>query len=392
MRLISVEQRRARLARRHRLTPAAKTNDVAATARDLVGLHATDPASIFLGATARMKRPSIDAVVSALYDDRTVLRMLGMRRTLFVESVDLAPVVQSAASNAVAARERTRLHGFLRDAGIADDPGPWLRDVERKALKALASLGEATAAELSAAVPELKEQLLLSRGKKYEATVSISGRVLLVLAAEGHVVRGRPRGSWISTQYRWTAAEAWLGSPIPSMPLEEARAELVRCWLRTFGPGTVDDLKWWTGWGAGEVGKALAAVQPVEVELGEAGPGLVLADDVESVRAPRPWVALLPALDATTMGWRHRDWYLGEHSPLLFDRMGNAGPTVWCDGRVVGGWAQRRDGDIAYRVLDDVGSEAMAAVDAAADQVHRLVGDIRYTTRFPTPLERELRG
>jgi hypothetical protein len=390
MRRISVEERRARLARRHHLATASRVSDVVTVAGDLVGLHATDPASVYLAATARMKKSSIAAVEAALYDDRTLVRMLGMRRTLFVEPLELVPVVQSGASRAIAARERTRLVGFLGDAGIADDPGPWLRKVETAALKALAARGEATASQLSDDVPELNEKLLLSRGKKYEALVSISGRVLLLLAAEGRVVRGRPRGSWISTQYRWTTAERWLGAPIADLPVEAARADLVRRWLWAFGPGTVTDLRWWTGWAVGEVHKALAVVELVEVDLDGGTTGLVLADDVDRARSPKPWVALLPSLDPTTMGWKERDWYLGDHAAALFDRMGNAGPTVWCDGRVVGGWAQRRDGEIAYRLLEDIGREATAAVDAAAEEVGKLVGDVRFTPRFPTPLAREL--
>jgi hypothetical protein len=384
---ISVDERRARLARRHHLAAAARATDVVTVARDLVGLHGTDPVSVFVSAAARMKKPSIEAVEAALYDERNLVRMLAMRRTLFVEPLDLVPVVQAAASDAVAARERARLIKFLGEAGVASDPGPWLRKVEKKALKSLGSLGEATAGQLAAEVPELGEKLVLGRGKKYEATVSISGRVLLLLAVEGRVVRGRPRGTWISTQYRWVTAERWLAEPIARVPVDEARAALVRQWLWAFGPGTVDDIKWWTGWNAGDVRKALASVKPVEVDG-----GLVLTDDTAPVRAGRPWVALLPSLDATTMGWKERGWYLGPHAPALFDRMGNAGPTVWCDGRVVGGWAQRRDGEIVYRLLEDIGRPATTAVDGAAEAVERLVGDIRYTPRFPTPVERELRG
>ena len=390
MQRIGLEERRARLSRRHHLAAASRSNDVATVAGDLVGLHATDPASVYLAAAARMKKPSIAAVEAALYDDRTLVRMLGMRRTLFVEPLELVPVVQSAASRAIARRERDRLLGFLAAGGIADDPAPWLRKVERAAQKALAKREETTASQLSDDVPELKERLLLSPGKKYEAVISISGRVLLLLAAEGRVVRGRPRGSWISTQYRWTTAEHWLGAPIVDVPVDVARADLLRRWLRAFGPGTVSDLKWWTGWSLGEVRKALAAIEPVEVELDGGETGLVLADDVDRVRAPKPWVALLPSLDPTTMGWKDRDWYLGDHGPVLFDRMGNAGPTVWCNGRIVGGWAQRRTGEIVYRLLEDIGREAIAAVDAAAEKVAKLVGDVRFTPRFPTPLAREL--
>ena len=151
--------------------------------------------------------------------------------------------MQSAASRAIARRERVRLLGFLAAGGIADDPAPWLRRVERAAQKALAKREETTASQLSDDVPELKERLLLSPGKKYEAVISISGRVLLLLAAEGRVVRGRPRGSWISTQYRWTTAEHWLGAPIVDVPVDVARADLLRRWLRAFGPGTVSDLE-----------------------------------------------------------------------------------------------------------------------------------------------------
>jgi hypothetical protein len=101
-------------------------------------------------------------------------------------------------------------------------------------------------------------------------------------------------------------------------------------------------------------------------------------------------VALTPALDPTVMGWQGRDWYLGSHGPALFDRSGNPGPTVWCDGRIVGGWAQRADGEVVVRLLDDVGREATDAVGAEADRLRRWLGDIRVTPRFRTPLEREL--
>jgi hypothetical protein len=181
---------------------------------------------------------------------------------------------------------------------------------------------------------------------------------------------------------------------MPDLPTEQARVELVRRWLAAFGPGTVADLRWWTGWTAGQVRQALTEIRPVEVDLDGAA-GLVLPGDdtpLEDgpVPAPQPWVALLPALDPTPMGWSQRSWYLGDHSPALFDRSGNIGPTVWCGGRVVGGWAQRSNGEVVYRLLEDIGSDAGAAVDAAAGEVAGWIGEVRVTPRFRTPLEREL--
>jgi winged helix DNA-binding protein len=169
----------------------------------------------------------------------------------------------------------------------------------------------------------------------------------------------------------------------------EARVELVRRWLTTYGPGTVDDIRWWTGWTLGEVRKALAAIGPVEVDL-EGAPGFVLPGDVAPTPEPEPWVALLPSLDATVMGWAGRDWYLGPHRSTLFDRNGNAGPTIWADGRVIGGWGQKRGAEVAYRLFEDVGRDAVATIERAAERITAFLGGTRVTPRFRTPLEQEL--
>ena len=76
-------------------------------------------------------------------------------------------------------------------------------------------------------------------------------------------------------------------------------------------------------------------------------------------------MAFLPSLDPTIMGWQQRAWYLADHGPVLFDRNGNAGPTVWVDGRVAGGWTQRRSGEIVHRLLEDVGAEAKGIDEGA---------------------------
>jgi hypothetical protein len=175
------------------------------------------------------------------------------------------------------------------------------------------------------------------------------------------------------------------------LPADQARVELARRWLAAYGPGTAADLKWWTGWTAGEVKRALAEIEPTEVDL-DGVTGLVLPEDSGPGPAPEPWAALLPALDPTAMGWAGRAWYLGDHAPALFDRTGNIGPAVWWDGRIVGGWAQRPGGEIVVRLLEDVGADAEAAVSAETERLTVWLGDARVTPRFRTPLERELSG
>ncbi len=391
MRRVSVDERRARLGRRHGLADGARAGTAVEAADAVVALHGTDAASVFLSALARMRDGDVAAVERALYEDRSLLRVLAMRRTMFVAPVDTAAVMLAACSRDVAARERRKLIGFLEAAGIgAPDVDAWLAGAEQAAVDALAARGEATATELAGDDPRLGSTLVLGAGTKYEAKVTVASRVLIVLGAQGRVIRTRPSGSWTSTQFRWAALSAW-HPEVAEHGDADARVELARRWLAAFGPATAEDLRWWTGWTVTQTRAALAGVQTVEVVL-DGAPGLLLAGDAEPVEAGEPWAALLPALDPTTMGWKEREWYLGTHRELLFDRNGNAGPTVWWNGRVVGGWAQAPGGEIRTRLLEDVGSAGEAAIGREAVALAARVGAATLSprARARSTLEQEL--
>ncbi|ARZ68397.1 hypothetical protein SMD11_2749 [Streptomyces albireticuli] len=383
---VSDDQRRARLARRHLLSPGHRAASVEEVADALVGLHATDAATVYLSACARLAEPSSAEVERALYEDVTLVKLLSMRRTLFAVSSGLAPYVSSSTARAIAVRERAQFVRFLQQStdGVWDERR--LARTEREVLDALAARGQATTAELAKDVPALRETIAVSVGKPYESRQSVGSRLLRLLASDGHVRRGRPRGSWTSSLYPWAPVPR-----IPEMDVREAKAELARRWLGSFGPATEADLKWWTGWTLGDTRRALADVGAVGVELAGGAAGHALPDDLDDVPPAEPWAALLPGLDPTPMGWRGRDWYLSpDLVPALFDRAGNVGPTVWWDGRVVGGWAQRANGQIVWRPLVDVGREAATAINAEAARLTGWMGDVRVTPRFRTPLEREL--
>jgi len=399
IRPVSVAERRARLAVRHRLAPRASTGAgstvastaagaVADAAADIIGLHGTDPASVYLAAWARTGAAQA-AIEHALYGEGTLVRMLGMRRTVFVVPVGLMPVVQAACTDQIAERMRRDLARRVEESAIAADGGSWLKEVGEATVHALAARGSATGAELARDEPRLRAQIAYAADKSYGGPVNVTTRLLTLLSAEGLIVRGRPRGGWTSSQFTWSAAPDQ-----PRPPAAAARAELARRWLHAFGPAPRADLQWWTGWTAGQVKQALDQLDTAEVDLGGTT-GVMLAADQDPPSAAEPWAALLPALDPTAMGWRDRAWYVGEHAPALFDRSGNIGPTAWWDGRIVGGWAQRKDGEIAVRLLEDAGSEASAAIAAEAQLLRAWIGTdtkTRITPRFRTPLERELAG
>src|SRR4051812_50041433 len=115
MRRISVDERRARLGLRHGLAAPLETPEQAAGA--VVALHGTDAASVFLSALARMRDGEVAAIERALYEERSLLRVLSMRRTMFVAPVETAAIMLAACSRGVAARERRNLIGYLEAAG-----------------------------------------------------------------------------------------------------------------------------------------------------------------------------------------------------------------------------------------------------------------------------------
>lgn len=76
---------------------------------------------------------------------------------------------------------------------------------------------------------------------------------------------------------------------------------------------------------------------------------------------------------------------------MLFDSAGNAGPTCWVDGRIVGGWHQTDDGEVILDLLEDIGGDATQALEAEAGRLTGWFGGRRILPRFPSPLQAQAR-
>jgi hypothetical protein len=385
MRSFTVAERRARLARRHFLAePAGSVDDAVA---GLIGLHATDPATPYLSLWARLPGFAVADLDSELYERRTLVKHLAMRRTLWTVRVADISLIQAAASDRVAENERRRLVADAQKAGITEDGETWLDTACVAVLRHLAEYGEASAKELRAALPELAGRYDYAPGKRWGGETPLAPRVLTVLAVRGDIVRGTNDGAWTISRPRWTPMTEWLSEKPGTATPELARAELVRRWLRAFGPATVTDIKWWFGNTLTWARQALRDLDAVEVDL-DGKPGFALPDDLEVEPNADPWCALLPGLDVTTMGWSDRDWYLGEHRTHVFDSNGNGGPTAWWNGRIVGGWGQDADGRVEVRLLEDIGRDAKRALQRRADELTAWLDGVRVSPRFPSPLSK----
>lgn len=383
---ISDEERRRRLVSRHHLdrsaaSPAAVVDAVAA-------LHSTDPTTPYLSARARVPEFEIADLERELFDQRTLWRMHTIRRTLFIVATDQVPVFEAGATREIARKERARLVGWLK---AEMDPGaiePWLEDL---AAQVLGSFGgeELSTREITGLVPDLSRQLTLGSGK-WATRAPVSSRLLFLLAMEGLLVRTRPAGSWRSSQYKWAKADEWSPTPLPTLDEGEGRSRIAARYLETHGPITMTDLRWWTGWTLSAARQAIDPLDLTEVELDSGDPGLILAGDTYVDDQVGPSTAFLPSLDSTVMGWKERHWYLGSHAGELFDTNGNAGPTVWVDGRVVGGWGQNPDGKVVYQLLEELNKQQRPRVDAEADSLSSWLDGVVVMPRFPSPLGRRL--
>jgi hypothetical protein len=389
MRSYTVEERRARLARRHFLNAHAQSP--AQVAGGVVGLHATDPATPYLSLWARVPGFTIADLDSELYDRRTLVKHLAMRRTLWVVRADDLPHIQTGASDRVADNERRKLVADAQQAGVCGDGDAWLASASRAVSKHLDKHGPTSAKDLRVALPELAGHHDPAPGKRWGGETPLAPRILTLLSVRGDIVRGPNDGSWTVSRPRWAPMSGWLTSLPNAVSPDVARTELVRRWLRAFGPATVTDIKWWFGNTLTWARQALVDLEAVEVDL-EGTPGFVLPDDLDVEPDAEPWCALLPGLDVTTMGWFDRDWYLGGHRAQVFDTNGNGGPTAWCDGRIVGAWGQDAEGRVEVRLLEDVGRKARQALQRRADELTDWLAGVRINPRFPSPLSKARQG
>jgi hypothetical protein len=350
-------------------------------------LHATEAATVHLALWARVDELTVDDVDRALYDDRSVVKQLAMRRTLFVFPLELLPAAWGSAAARVAAQQHNQVLKFVTQGGISDDPEAWVANAYDATLAALDDGDPRTVVQLRELVPMLDGRFTIGTPeKKWGGSFPIGRWVVGTLAARGRLLRATNVGHWRLNKPTWVRTEHWL-DPVPEpVPEAEGYAELVRAWLRTFGPGAEADLVWWLGATKSAVRRALAEVEAVPVTLDGGETGWVLSDDFDSVEPVEPWGALLPTLDPTVMGWRQRDFYLdGADTPYLFDSNGNAGNTAWWDGRIVGAWAQGDDAVVRVLLREDIGAAGRAVLDAEAARLTDWLDGVRVVNVYQSP-------
>lgn len=304
---------------------------------ELVGLHNTSPVSPYLSVRARLPgfdRSDLDTV---MWDSWDLARFRAMRLTMFVCTHELLEVA-AAATRHIAERFAAR----------------WLRD---------SKLSQSDFDRLAAAVDEvLAERPMTLRGLRRSLdvpqSVDLPGVVSRMCDA-GQLVGGAPPRSWRSSirQYhRWR--DVLPGVDLRTWDQETAITNLIRRYVRSYGPVTVADISWWTGFTKGRCRTALAAlgdqVEEVAVE-GWPNPMYRLGGD-DADDEPGDAVRALPLLDPYVQGYRNRVRFLDPtRHDNVYDGGGNATATLVQRGRIIGVWqvADRPAESIRYHLFGD---------------------------------------
>lgn len=313
------------LLRKQHLSGPAREVTLEQIARDVGGLHATGATVPFLSVWSRIQDFAKEELKTDLFDKRTLAKVLCMRNTLFILPKELLPVAYQATRK----RRDALIDRYLRHHGISRRRYQHIC----AAIKELLDTGAKTAAEI-------KEELA-------DASISI---VVDLMPNDWQLIRGCPRGTWRSNLHEYSSFDACFPDVnLDSLTPEQGQARLVRHYLSSLGPATEEDIVWWTGLGKLEVKRALARIEEqvseIEVE-GLGGPHLTLTRDLNALEARHdrgPCVHLLPSLDPYIMGYKDRRRFLDpQRYKQVFDRAGNALPTVWLKGQVIGVWLEDR--------------------------------------------------
>jgi len=351
------------LLHKQHLADESQTDDIVQIARDTYGLHATNPTTPYVSLFARARNFTRDKLDEELYVKRTLGKIRCVRTTVHILPRETIPIAFAATRGIVEPNSEDFLQYTI---GVTERQ---YKDTSREILRILKGKGMSTL--------QIKKQLATS--------LNISPIVNL-MCDQGLLMRGRSDRGWKSNAHTYYLFSDYF----PDMDLNavdqaQAREATVKQYLASYGPATVSDISWWSGFTMTEVRRILQTLarETTEVEIQELkGKYVMLAEDraaLEHFRpSGQPVVNLLPALDPYLMGYKERERYLDhQHYNLVFDRSGNATSTILVNGRVAGVWdfSDKLGPTVKLFMFYSPEKQVLRIVESRAQAIGKFIGD-----------------
>ena len=272
--------------------------------------------SLEIALAARSRKGLKGWETRALAPEGHVHKSLGLRHTLHAHGPEGWRLVHGAVGAAMHARHHRRMAEIQGFDGL---------EIERRILELLAD-GPLSRAELHARIPGLVELPGAGWGRDVAGATYLGG---LKVVGRGASQRFALSGAGLRARERGLPPESNL----------EGLAALLRAYLRGYGPATVRDFAYWTGFPQRDVRPAFGALAG-EIELGEGG--YALSGSREGTSAPRGAI-LLAKFDPLTLGHADKSrWLADEDHGRVFRKAAQVEAVVLLRGRAAATWRVAR--------------------------------------------------
>jgi len=324
--------------RKHHLLTESQVENVLQVVNDIIALHATSAGTPYLSLYNRMKNFQRKNLDEEFYIKRNLVRLTAMRSTLFITSTESAPMLYQATKI-----PESQLLKWTHKWGILPSEHQELTRRLQTVLKG----GGKTLPEIKKAIPrEMVRSVELRAGKNLYRMTNVN-IVLNAMMRRGMVIS--EKGAEI---LRITKANRYVlfqeihpKINLESVRRQEAKAMLVKRYVKAFGPVTEGDIVWWTGFSKTEMKETLAAIEEELLHVKIDGfkmEYLMLKTDYEQFFKFKPLetrsISLLPYEDPYTKGYKVRDRLIEREREKTVYVGGGVQPTILLDGKIIGTW------------------------------------------------------
>ena len=309
------------LLRKHHLIKREIPGTLMTISTDLVGLHATMNKTPYLSLFVRrddFKRGEFDLEFN---NRKSLGKIRSVRRTVFVYPKAVIPWMYAATKELY----MPRIEQYFSFTGLTR--GEY--ETFKKQIRMLLSERSLTAAEIK---------------KGLKAKMSLSS-IINLLCDEGQLIRGTSK-SWKSNSYRYSLFSDYFPDiNLAEYPSYEAQDILFEAYIDSYGPATISDICWWSGFTTARVREYIESnkKQLDMISCGNNAGYYILEKNREKLEKTgniqQESVIFLPAHDPLIMGYKERDRYIDKkYFYHVFDKGGNSTSVIVKDGKIIGVW------------------------------------------------------
>ena len=360
MKNLALESANQLILKKHHLTDDTKIDNILQITDDLCGLHATGTIEPYLTLFARTNQFKKEDLDRQLYIEMNLGRIRGMRRTLFIETKEMIPIIYNSIKSQTDQRDEQYLE--IREISINEynsltlEIFDLLRNKEMSTTEIKKALSSET--DIVAVISVMCDQMLL--------------------------IRGKPIKSWKDRRIFYAPFNAYF----PDINLnkhteEEAIRILIEKYIKSYGPVSLNDITWWLRFTKTQARNILNSLEKQIEEVNIEGLEIefvIYKDDLKaldgSAKQNKDTVNFLSRLDPYVMGYKDRERYVNsDNYEYIFDRTGNATFTIILNGRVIGIWdvVEKPNPLIKLHLFKEIKEELMKKIEAQGKKIGKFL-------------------